>query len=187
MYPVVPFAVLPVRYSLFTEFMGVMDLIDTRKFYKVYFVASGPSIISINDRLFVLEAGDIIFYRPGDQFTFEIGKMGNAFLCLVHTEYLSGDSAYLLDLFRHFPLYPFHRAIIALDSKQAEIVRHSFESIIVEQKSKNADKKYATLLYLQMILLQIRRAGRRDNYVSAAGNSMGICCFTIQPFSFSLT
>jgi AraC family transcriptional activator of pobA len=161
MYPVLRFVVLSVRYSSSTEFMDVLDLIDTRKFYKVFYVGCGSSSISINDRVFVLDAGDIIFQRPGDRLSFQlISETGNAYLCLIHTEYLWTHSGYLLDLFRHFPLYLFHRAVISLDSMQSEIVRACFEAMIIEQKSGNPDKKQVTVLQLQMILLQIQRAGR---------------------------
>jgi hypothetical protein len=180
MYPVVTFAVVPVRYSPLAEFMDITELVDTRKFYKIYYVTSGSSEITINDRLFMLGAGDIIFYRPGDRLTFQISETGTAYLCLVHTEYLSTDSNYLLDLFRHFPLQLFHRAIIALDHQQSEITRLSFESIIMEQKSNNPDKKQATLLHLQLILLQIKRATRNGNYTTDSGS-----CFPFQPFSYS--
>lgn len=184
MYPVVNFIVFPVRYSPLIDFMDDIDLIDTRKFYKIYYVTSGQSTTTINDRVFVQSAGDIIFNRPGDRLTFQISETGNAYLCLVHTEYLSTDSAYLLDLFRHFPMYLFHRRIIALDSQQSEIVRLSFESIVIEQKSKNPDKKQAILLHLQMILLQIKRAARKVNHISP-NSAMGYCCFLFQPFSYS--
>ena len=184
MYPVLTFAVLAVSYSPNTEFMDAIDVIDTRNFYKVFYVTSGSSAISINDRLFVLNAGDIIFQRPGDRLTFQISETGNAYLCLIHTEYLSTESTYLLDLFRHFPLNMFHRAIIALDGEQSEIVRLSFESIIIEQQSSNPGKKQATVLHLQMIMLQIQRAIRSVNYVSPANNAMGPG-FTFRPFSYS--
>lgn len=103
-----------------------------------------------------------------DHLAFQASAIGNVYLCLVHTEYLLADSIYLLDLFRHFPLYLVHGVVITLNSKQSEIVRHSFESIFAEQESNNLDKKQATLLHLQMILLQIQRAIRKGKCTSPA-------------------
>ena len=185
MFPVVTFAVLPVRYSPHNEFMRGMNLIDTRKFYKLYFVSSGSSAICINNRLFVLDAGDIIFQSPGDRLSFQTSENGNAYLCLVHTDYLSSDSIYLLDLFRHFPLFLVHGAVIALDSMQSEISRLAFESIIAEQESRNPDKKQATLLHLQMILLQIQRAGRKRHCIRLAYNTMEMGCIWWPPLCYS--
>ena len=133
-FPLMTFFVLPVRNS------SVIELMDTRGFYKVFYVTSGSSGISINERFVMLDAGDILFLYPGDRFSFQVSKKGKAYLCLIHTEYLSTDSPYLLDLFTHFAFGIFHRAVIALDSRQSGIVRLCFENMIDEQKSENPDK-----------------------------------------------
>lgn len=157
-YPLTTFLVLPVRDS------SVIEITDARGFYKVFYVTSGSSGISINDRFIMLDAGDILFLYPGDRFLFQVGKNSKAYLCLIHTEYLSTDSTYLLDLFTHFAFGIFHRSVIALDSRQSDIVRLCFETMIDENESENPDKKQATVLNLQMILLQIQRAGRKVRY-----------------------
>jgi len=185
MYPVIMFVAVPVHYSTHAQFMDVIKLIDTRKFYKVFYVTSGSSTISINDRHLILDAGDIIFQRPGDRLSFQVCEKGNAYVCLVHTEYLSTDSIYLLDLFRHFPFYLVHGTVISLDSKQSETVSLSFESIIAEQKSRNPDKKQATVLHLQMILLQIQRAGQKRNSIKPANEGIELGSIWLFPLCYS--
>ena len=144
------------------EFSDAIESVDTIKYYKLVYASVGSISIQINWRHTVLSAGHIVLLRPGDHLSFQRREMCCGYLCLVHPEYLSTDSEYILDLFEHFPLNSIRQSATTLDSKQSAVVDFSFRNIITEHKSNNVDKKQATILHLQMILLQIQRAaGRR--------------------------
>lgn len=151
--------VLPIYHSSIIKCLVDQELIDTSKFYKLFYIISGTITVSLKDRRFIVSAGSIVVKQPGDHLKFYGTQEAEGYFCLFNFDYLMKSSLYLMDVMLFFPFYvsPMH---INLSVTQSEIVRNCFDKIINEEREGLSDKKQATLLHLQMIMLQCRRASK---------------------------
>ncbi len=156
----------PFNASYFTiknrKYNPVNDYIspNRRQFFKIFHITSGTGILTVGLHQYFLNPGDIAFLHPDEIMSWQTTSPDtDGHFCLTHPKYFE-DADHVLQLFRHYRYFKPSKAVVQLTESQSARVNQYFEFILREDESFNDDKKQAILLHLQMILLDVKRAGK---------------------------
>ncbi len=133
---------------------------NRRNFFKVFHITSGTGILTIGLHQYNLSKGYIAFLHPDEIMSWQTtsADTGGHF-CLIHPKYFEGAD-HVFQLFRHYRYFNPSKAVVHLKESESAAVNEYFELILKEEQSSSEDKKQAILLYLQMMLLEVQRAGK---------------------------
>lgn len=133
-------------------------------FYKVFHITSGKGMLVAGLRHYILYPGDIAFLRPNEIIAWtNLSAEMEGHFCFVHPKFLK-HANHVLEMFVTFPHAHPDQAVVPLTKLQSEKIEECFKLMHQEATGHFDDKKQAILIYLQMILLRVRRAGRIANY-----------------------
>lgn len=134
---------------------------NRRDFYKIFHMTSGAGMLTVGLHRFEVGPGDIAFLHPDEIMSWHTTSEGTGgHFCLIHPKYFDRDAEHVLQLLRNCPYFKPANAVVHLTDEQSTTVNHHFENILREARSENEDKKLALLLYLQMMLVEVQRAGK---------------------------
>ncbi|TDO20747.1 AraC family transcriptional regulator [Pedobacter duraquae] len=165
-FPVFSLAVNPLHNHQFTiknrKDNPVNDYIspNRREFYKIFHATAGTGILTVGLHQYLIGAGDIAFIHPDEIISWQTtSEESDGHFCLIHPDYFD-QASYLLQLFKQYPFFKAARAVVQLSDDQSTRVNACFEIILQEADSTHEDKKQAIFLQLQMLLLEVQRAGK---------------------------
>lgn len=141
----------------------VVDYIspNRRQFYKIFHMTSGTGILTVGLHKYVIGPGDIAFLHPDEIMSWQTtSEETGGHFCLIHPKYFENDADHVLQLLKNYPYFKPAKAVVQLSEVQSVTVNQYFELILKEERSNNADKKQAILLHLQLILVEVQRAGK---------------------------
>lgn len=148
----------------------VIDYIspNRREFFKIFHMTSGTGILTVGLHQYQMSPGDIAFLHPDEIMSWQTTstETGGHF-CLIHPKYFDHDAEHVHQLMRNYPHFKATNTVVRLTIEQSEIVNRHFENILKEARTENEDKKQALLLYLQMMLIEVQRAGKNIGNIDA--------------------
>jgi AraC family transcriptional regulator, transcriptional activator of pobA len=131
-----------------------------RKFYKIFHMTSGTGVLTIGLHRYKMGPDEIAFLHPDEVMSWQTTSTATGgHFCLIHPKYFD-HADHVLQLFRQYPYFKPSEAVIQLAENQSIKIHQHFEMMFNEEKANDADKKQAIHLYLQMILLEAKRAGK---------------------------
>ena len=140
---------------------------NRRDFYKIFHMTSGTGVLTVGLHRYEVGPGDIAFLHPDEIMSWHTTSPGTGgHFCLIHPRYFDHDAEHVHQLLKNCPYFKAPNAVVRLTDEQSTAVNQHFENILKEARSDNDDKKQALLLYLQMMLVEVQRAGK--NMTNAA-------------------
>jgi AraC-like DNA-binding protein len=132
-----------------------------RDFYKIFHMTSGTGVLTVGLHQYEVGPGDIAFIHPDEIMSWRTTSDGTGgHFCLIHPKYFDHDAQHVHQLMKNCQYFKAPNAVVHLTADQSTAINHHFENILKEAQSDNEDKKQALLLYLQMILVEVQRAGK---------------------------
>jgi len=157
----------PLDANLFTienrENYPVVDYIspNRRQFYKIFHMTSGTGVLTIGLNQYTMGPGEIAFLHPDEIMSWQTtSKETGGHFCLIHPSYFTYETEHVLQLLRQYPFFRPEKAVIQLTESQSHAIDGYFANMLAEDRGGNEDKKQATVLHLQMLLLEAQRAGK---------------------------
>lgn len=134
---------------------------NRRDFYKIFHMTSGTGVLTVGLHRYEVGPGDIAFLHPDEIMSWHTTSPGTGgHFCLIHPRYFDHDAEHVHQLLKNCPYFKAPNAVVHLTDEQSTTVNRHFENILKEARSDNDDKKQALLLYLQMMLVEVQRAGK---------------------------
>jgi AraC family transcriptional activator of pobA len=145
------------------ETYPVVDYIspNRRDFFKIFHMTSGTGVLTVGLHQFEMGPRSIAFLHPDEIMSWRTtsAETGGHF-CLIHPKYFDHDAEHVRQLFKNFPFFKPHQAVVELTAQQSQTIDHYFKNMLEEDRQHNEDKKQAILIHLQMIFIETQRAGR---------------------------
>ncbi|MEH6680588.1 MAG: AraC family transcriptional regulator [Sediminicola sp.] len=130
-----------------------------RDFYKVFHISNGAGILTVGLHQYEMKTGQIAFVHPDEIMSWQTtSKETGGHFCLIHPDYFEAWG-HVAALFRTYPYFQADKAVIELTEPVSSSIDTIFSKILLEDRSKNTDRKEAIILHLQMILLEAKRVG----------------------------
>lgn len=145
------------------ETYPIIDYIspNRRDFYKIFHMTSGTGILTIGLHQYEMGPNEIAFLHPNEIMSWQTtSEETGGHFCLVNSKYFEFEGDHVLQLLRHFPHLDSSKAVVQLNEDQSKAIDGFFSTMHQEHLGENDDKKQAILINLQMILLEIQRAGK---------------------------
>lgn len=134
---------------------------NRRNFYKIFHMTSGAGELTVGLNRYEVGPNDIAFLHPDEIMSWHTTSEGTGgHFCLIHPKYFDHDAEHVHQMFKNCPYFRPPNAVVHLTPEQSTTVNQHFENILKEARSDNEDKKQALLLYLQMMLVEVQRAGK---------------------------
>lgn len=134
---------------------------NRRDFYKIFHMTSGTGVLTVGLHHFEVGPGDIAFLHPDEIMSWHTTSEGTGgHFCLIHPKYFDRDAEHVHQLLKNCQYFKAPNAVVHLTPEQSTAVNQHFENILKENRANNEDKKQALLLYLQMMLVEVQRAGK---------------------------
>lgn len=157
----------PVNAALFTvenrNNYPVVDYIspNRRQFYKIFHMTAGTGVLTIGLHQYNMGPGEIAFLHPDEIMSWQTtSEETGGHFCLIHPGWFGHEAEHVQQLFRQYPYFQPSLAVIQLTDGQSATINGYFEQMLEEERGQKEDKKQAILLYLQMLLLEAKRAGK---------------------------
>lgn len=165
--PVLQVQQLPLDASHFIienrENYPIVDYIspNRRDFYKIFHMTSGTGVLTVGLHRYEMGPREIAFLHPDEIMSWQTtsDETGGHF-CLIHPKYFDHDAEHVLQLFKNCQYFKPQNAVVHLTESQSSTVNQHFENMLKEARTDNEDKKQALLLYLQMMFVEVQRAGK---------------------------
>lgn len=134
---------------------------NRRDFYKIFHMTSGTGVLTVGLHRFEVGPGDIAFLHPDEIMSWHTtSEETGGHFCLIHPKYFERDAEHVLQLLKNCQYFKAENAVVRLTPEQSTVVNQHFGNILKEFRSDHEDKKQALLLYLQMMLVEVQRAGK---------------------------
>jgi len=134
---------------------------NRRDFYKIFHMTSGTGVLTVGLHHYEVGPGDIAFLHPDEIMSWHTTSEGTGgHFCLIHPKYFDHDAEHVYQLLKNCPYFKAPNAVVHLTPEQSANVNQHFENMLKEARTDHADKKQALLLYLQMMLVEVQRAGK---------------------------
>lgn len=134
---------------------------NRRDFYKIFHMTSGTGVLTVGLHRYEMSPNDIAFLHPDEIMSWQTtSEETGGHFCLIHPKYFDHDAEHVLQLLKNCQYFKAPNAVIHLTDSQSTTVNQHFENMLKEARSDNDDKKQALLLHLQMMLIEVQRAGR---------------------------
>ena len=144
---------------------------NRRDFYKIFHMTSGTGVLTVGLHRYEVGPGDIAFLHPDEIMSWHTASEGTGgHFCLIHPKYFDHDAEHVLQLLKNCPYFKAPNAVVHLTDEQSATVNRHFEDMLREARSDNDDKKQALLLYLQMMLVEVQRAGKSTKNAAVSEN-----------------
>ncbi len=144
---------------------------NRRDFYKIFHMTSGTGVLTVGLHRYEVGPGDIAFLHPDEIMSWHTTSEGTGgHFCLIHPKYFDHDAEHVHQLLKNCQYFKAPNAVVHLTPDQSTAVNQHFENILKEARTDNEDKKQALLLYLQMMLVEVQRAGKKMKNTAVSEN-----------------
>lgn len=124
--------------------------------YRIVQLVSGSGIATIDDQLYFVQSGNILFLNPEQKIQWTLTSNSILHCCQVHPGYFS-DRMHIIKTFRNHFYVNKNRTLSQPNGGQAKAMGMIFKMIRQEANGLQEDKKEAILIHLQMMLLLANR------------------------------
>ncbi|TWI91422.1 AraC-like protein [Chitinophaga japonensis] len=135
-----------------------------RDYYKISLITAGTGIYTLGAQPHQVAPPTLIFTHPLEIKSWEGTSVEqDGYNCLFTERLFEKHRHYREDILRHPLFQPGAQAVLPLTSAQAAGLQSIFEQLMREYNNTAAFRQEAILLYLQLLLLEGRRAGRQTD------------------------
>jgi len=134
-----------------------------RDYYKISLITAGTGIYTLGTQRYQVAPPTLIFTNPLEVKTWEgTSAEQDGYNCLFTERLFEKHRHYREEILRHPLFQPDAQAVLPLSPEQAACLQSIFEQLVREYNNTAAFRQEALLLYLQLLLLEGRRAGRQS-------------------------